>query len=146
MASCFSSNDQPTQSSSLCVLKGETLHLRYQPLCDLSWMTMSKTVTFNVISASFIIEGNLRLFFPNPPPKHGLPALPTIRSFGYWVSFSIWGKCNKWEGQVEATQQPTPLCELSMLPLPSNGQKQQRRQNPADTHQNSTPKDQVHIH
>lgn len=36
---------------------------------------MSKTVTFNVVSASFIIEGTLHLFFPNPPPKLSLPAL-----------------------------------------------------------------------
>ena len=89
-------------------------------------------MTFNVISASFILKGTPLFFLPNSPPKLSHPVWVT----GLVTLLDI-SAING--GSRRAASASQHLQDPSMLNLPSGGQKLQRCQTPADTF-NASPK------
>lgn len=129
--------------------QGGTLHPRYHPLCDLSRMRMSKTVTFNVISASFILKGTLLFFFPNSPPKLSLPVWVTLLDINAINGRTI---CQPTPSGSKHAQPPLRWPNTAEMPDSSRHLQRFPEKNAfplsrlPSTPQNSTPENQFHVH
>lgn len=149
-----------TKFISLCSHGGKLCTPDYHPLCDLSRMRMSKTMTFNVVSANFITAGTLPFYSPTHLPNSASQLCqPSVHLVTGLVSLSATNTMNGiWEPSGSNTSRiqawsPSP-------PMAKNRRDARIQQTPQlfpkrnglppskslRTHQNSTPRKSILHH